>query len=365
MNISILTWSHTINYGGSLQAFALQYYLRAQGYNVHEIEYTRDNDHIFNSKLLELRSYIWQNTGKRLLEDKTREIKFAKFYDENFLYHDKKYNCLEDFLSTPIDADAFIVGSDQVWNPNMIRNDEVWFLNFTEKKKISYAASFGLSALTKEYARFCMPLIDQFDAISVREATGRNIIRQYLPNKKVETVIDPVFLLDRDTWAKYAISNQRRKYVLCYYMPGNSKVEKKIADAANTYAIKHGIDVINIGKREYGKLMFWQNNLYGLGQSDFLGLFMNAEAVFTNSFHGTAFSIIFEKPFCSFVDSTQRNNNVSSRITDILSAINCSNVLANIDIKDKEPNIIGKESQRILSNLITKSKEFLLTAIEE
>lgn len=362
--IGILTYSNSINYGACLQTYALQAYLKEQGFSVEEINYSMQGKRNQQKMFFRIRSFIWKNTLRAILKDRKREKKTALFRKAHIQYTDRVFYNFED-LKECHHFDSVIVGSDQVWNPQMIGMDPAWFLSFAgSAKKLAYGASFGISKIPDEYQQFFINHLKHMNAISVREESGAEIVESLI-KKKPAVVVDPVFLLNRSQWEQILVLPPKSKYILCYYMPGFPEVEAQIARCAQEYAHKHGLQVVNLGKRELAKLQFRRENLFGEGPAEFLGWIRNAEAVITNSFHGTAFSLIFEKKFLSVVGQQSGRPDLSSRITNLLSRLDMEDwIMRPGQDEGTEPKIIPEKSKETLQREIEKSKYFLYHALE-
>lgn len=363
--IGILTTSNSINYGACLQTYALQRYLRDEGYAVEVVDFRPQAKGRNQSALRRIRSFVWDNTLRLLLHDRKRDTLTKSFREEYINYSESAFFNAEELKNSSL-YETMIVGSDQIWNPRYAMFDDgVWFLDFPQvSRKVAYAASFGVSALPEcnkeEYAR----RIKIMDAVSVREETGASIIRElvgYRPN----VVMDPVFLLGKEQWSRFAVEPQKSNYVLCYYMPGFPRVEKEIKLQALRLAKEKNLEIINIGKRELSKLELGGHNVFGVGPREFVGLIANAGCVVTNSFHGTAFSILFEKEFLSIVDSGSGSKALSSRLVDLLERIHAGNSLKDL-AKDGACScgVVPPEGVEILRQEIKASKLYLKKALD-
>lgn len=361
--IGLLTYSRSINYGACLQTYALQTYLKEYGFSTEEIDYRAQGHSNHLGLYQSIRSFVWQKTLRVLLKDRKREKKTELFQTKNTQYSEQVFHSFED-LKKCYPYDYVIVGSDQVWNPKMIGKDPSWFLDFVDKgKKIAYGGSFGISKLPNEFKQFYEMNLRNIDMISVREESGAKIVED-LTKKKPLVVVDPVFLLERLKWEKVLVCPTQEKYVLCYYMPGFPEAEAQIGRLARAYASKLGLKVLNIGKRETAKLQFRSGNLFGIGPAEFVGLVRNAEAIITNSFHGTAFSLIFEKKFLSVAGHKNGGIDLSSRITDFLSRLDMQEwVVSPLQQKIVDPRCIPENCRKILQQEIKKSKQFLFDAL--
>ncbi|MGN8786413.1 polysaccharide pyruvyl transferase family protein, partial [Blautia sp. HCP3S3_D9] len=249
--IAILTiFNNNNNYGGVLQAYALQYVLRKKGYIADVVVYINGKNPIYKSVGSQLKQYkineivhkvLAKVEGKvfskkiiNILED--REYLFNNFR-ENYINKSEPYddNTLRDSQRI---YDAYICGSDQIWNPNAARNG--FLLSMIDEKhyKIAYAASIGRSVLTEYEKSIMIPLIKRFDFVSVREKTAQAI----LSNSGVEdvnVVLDPTLLIDKVEWE--ALCNKelaKEKYVLCYFFSDSREYRKKIEKYCKLYNLK-------------------------------------------------------------------------------------------------------------------------------
>lgn len=365
--IGILTFCQSINYGACLQTFALRKYLENNGFNAVIIDYVPnyENEDDPRNILQRIRSWVWEKTLRRFLRDYKRISKTITFKEKYFKFTKKRYFDPKQLRDNSENFVCCIVGSDQVWNPRYVGSDMTWFLDFTDTKRIAYAASFGISELPPKYVPIYRRYLQDFDNITVREETGANIVKDLI-GVKPEVVLDPVFLIDKHEWQNMAVSVVGYKYVLCYYMPGFPDVEKKIAEIAKKYAKETNATIVNIGKHEISKLKFWENNCFGISPEEFLGLVNGAEMVITNSFHGTAFSLIFGKKFISVVnDKNNIQSNVSSRIVDLLSKIGGLEHLCRVnDLKVPGLDEMGYDYKQLIEQEKQKSKLFLKRVLE-
>lgn len=214
--------------------------------------------------------------------------------------------------------DVYIVGSDQVWNPGTGMNIEPYFLTFAPegKRKISYASSFGVTSIAPAYKAKFRELLNNLDQISVRESAGVNIVKE-VANKHAELVLDPTLLLNKAEWntCGSGINLNEGKYVLVYEVHPSEKIQQIALD----YAHKNDMPVYRVGVRG---IFNWKTkgitNLVDIGPADFVSLFENAAMVFTNSFHGTAFSVNLGKDFYTVLSKTGKKN---SRMTSLLSIL--------------------------------------------
>ena len=215
--VGIITY-YGKNYGGMLQAYALQRVVKQNGYDCKIIS----NDFLnietkfkkvkkIAKKLIyvgfNLTTYFKKRKAMRrypLQRDKNAE-KFEKFLKANIEIDYTGYTKYKQYLNSPPQYDIYLMGSDQIWNPNLYMDNGFYFAEFAPKSsfKISYASSIGVSAVTKKQAKFMKPLLNDIDIISTREDDGAKIV-EAITNKKARVVLDPTLLLNKDEWSAVA-----------------------------------------------------------------------------------------------------------------------------------------------------------------
>lgn len=370
MKIGILTYQYAMNYGAVLQVFALKSYLSDCGYEVHIINYDSSYLYAQNRSLKAKVVSATLNFVKSFMGAKKKKKRFDSFRrDKLYLANDvmSEKKSLEEYLECN-HFDAVIVGSDQVWNPEINGNDDVYYLNIANNiQKISYAASFGVTYISDESQEHLKECLERFDAISVRENTGREIIADMGLDSTV--VLDPVFLPEKAMWEKIAseLPLVKDPYILCYILPGDNKVERKIETTARQLHIKTGKKVVFLGRKEYKRFSNDGKDYVSASPEEFVNLFRYADIVITNSFHGTAFSVIFEKCFCSIINKDfHGEKQLSSRLTDLLHDLNADNRLFSVNDDVSVPNEMDySEINGKLKVLKKKSEEFLDSALQE
>lgn len=322
--IGVITYHKSINYGANLQACALQMALTEMGYVPECINY--HNQQMWLSsvpRVRQLRHITWRNIS-RSLAGTEREEKTKEFRSKYLQISATQYSELEALHSTPPQYDAYITGSDQVWNPYIQGNDPSYFLTFAPRgrRRIAYAASFGIKKIPEQFINNYRKWLSRIQYLSTREIEGKEIIKQLI-GRDVEVTLDPTLLIDQEQWRQIAIPyDDDKPYILCYYMPGDKVVNRSITDIARQVSTHTGWNVISIGQKEYMRLIPWKRAIFDAGPAEFLGLIQNASFIVTNSFHGTAFSVIYQKPFIVPVNSTlPAEKALHSRITSLLRTI--------------------------------------------
>lgn len=294
MNVGIITMHAARNYGAVLQTYALQEEIRRMGFAAEIIDYRRSNQTELGYLFDINKNYKNNLIRKVMFFSKTFFPKirsshiFSDFRKRKLYLSEKTFvgpNPEEHF---PV-YDVYCVGSDQVWNPNANNGfDANYFLEKVQGKKISYASSIGTDELSDNDLQYIKVHTGDFSYISVREISSVYLLRKV--GIECVNVIDPVFLLSPNEWLNFAELRARDKYLLVYYFGNAEKIllrAKKIADSRNLKIVR-----ISVGYERYHGDQFVERFIT---PEQFVGLFANAEAVITNSFHGTAFSIIFKK----------------------------------------------------------------------
>lgn len=361
MKIGIVTLYGNFNYGNRLQNYALQEILKKLGHESKTLVIKNEKKQLKEI----LKKFLEKENGKLKIK-KVKDIKREKNFD-NF----NKKNIDRDILNS-VDGkfdtelnkkyDYFIVGSDQVWNPNFWyekKEGEEYYnylLKFVEpKKRISYAASFGVSKLDKYWEEKFKEELEYFRALSVREEEGKKIINRF-SIENVEVVLDPTMLLTKEEWIKLEekVNNLPSKYILVFFL-GNIDTETNIY--IENIAKKNNLEVINF-------MSIDDINIYSINPAQLIYLIRNAELVITDSFHLTVFSIIFQKAFLSLKRKQQGMKDMSSRLTTLLKKIKLEKRMEFL----KESDIFKcnfEETEKILENERKKSINFLKKALED
>ena len=321
-SVGTITFHESINFGAILQAYAIQQVLMDLGHNTEIIDYLNPRRKRVNFSVIRLMAhYTWNQVVARVLVGTDRKRKTEEFRRQHLRLSARTYCSAASIHADPPLYDAYITGSDQVWNPINNANDSTYFLTFAPsgRKRISYAASFGVAEIRDEFARGYAEWLRQIQCPSVREFEGKRIVHELTGSEPV-MVLDPTLLLGAAQWNRIAVPSENSgPYILCYYMPGDKLVNKSITGLARQVAKKTGWRVIAIGEKEYQRLNPFRHSIFSAGPAEFVGLLRNASYVITNSFHGVAFSIIYRIPFIVPINrglSPQRA--LSSRITTLL-----------------------------------------------
>lgn len=360
-----------MNYGAVLQAYALKSYLESLGHEVEILNYNTSYLYLQNRPFqAKIKSFAW-NIVKICLGGKKKIVSFDNFRKQKLelsKFELKSHAEITNYAASQ-DFDAFIVGSDQVWNPKINGGDTAYYLDFAnDQLRISYAASFGVSVIEDIERKLILDNLLKFNAISIREYTGLNILAPLSENTNLDVVLDPVFLPDLSVWNQIAGDRiMNNKYILCYVMVGDKALESRTVQIAKQYRIQTGSQIVFVGRKEYYRFKNDGTDLVSASPEEFVNLIKYAEFVVTNSFHGTAFSTIFSKQFYSLINTEiSKEKQLSSRICDLLEKVGLMDRVLDLKNDYDFANVIEyKAVQKQLDILKEKSKQFLLKSLEK
>lgn len=350
MKIGILTLPLHTNYGGLLQNFALQQALKQLGCCVYTIDIQ-----IKKSLFAEVRTYVslllkhnrLRKNGKPVFPGlpNSREIAIIRTYTNKFIK--ENISTTRPYFVSDLKGlrgfDAIIVGSDQVWRKAYCPDIRAFFLGFlkptSKVRRIAYAASFGVDHLeyNQKTIRMCSKLVERFDAISVREYSGVALFRKYFGMSPAH-LVDPTLLLGRNDYLRLLnLQGAKPKGSLTtYVLDESSRVSEVVAFAEKEL----GLMVNRLGPKKH----FSKKNRSQIDQcvyppvEDWIRGFYDADFVITDSFHGTVFSIIFQKPFVA-IGNSERG---LSRFKSLLSKLGLASQLY-IPSNDFDQNLLSKK----------------------
>ena len=324
MKLALLTFHNAMNYGAILKSYALQTYLTDEfNCEVTIVNYTPAYfKKVFFNPMKPLTACGLKNKLKsmaklvlRYRETKNislKEVKLKEFISKNLNTSQIVYKPIEEES-----YDAYVVGSDQVWNLELLQNDLTYLLDFvTNTRKISYATSFKISDVDEFALNAYKKFLPTFDFISVRE---RNL-SDYLAQIGITStsVLDPTLLIDSKFWMDQTDSCRliRKRYLLLYYV----NLPDRLVSEAFEYANKNNLIVVSLNSLHNHK-GYIDYSYASIEQ--FLNLSKYADAIFTTSFHGFVFSIIFQKKMYFEVPQNSYNNN--ERLLDLANKLELSN----------------------------------------
>ncbi|MBE5756515.1 MAG: polysaccharide pyruvyl transferase family protein [Clostridiales bacterium] len=370
MKASVMTLSLSNNYGATLQAYALVRKMNNLGIDTVAYKYIDKKRLTYGLTFKQKIYYFLWNFFKNTITLNKRNRLFKKFRKKNIPYTTKRYHNNKELCKNPGEYDVYLSGSDQIWNPDLFLYDLSYFLNFVPKgkKKVAYASSFGKSSFQSKYAETCGALLKDFSHIAVREESGINIVKE-LSGQDAECVLDPTLLLTAEEWeiVTEKAKKKAKKFngILCYIMPGKKSVVDKIKETAEKLSKEKGLPIKYIGIKEYQIFKYGIKNCdIFVSPEDFVCYFKNASCVVTNSFHGTAFSLTFNKDFYVPIDGKIANGvALHERVLSILSKTGAENALVPVDEDINLKELNKKEVQEKLSKERTLSLEYLKKSI--
>lgn len=354
--LGIITIHSVYNYGAMLQAFALSQYFHSRHIPSEIVDYRpywlcKDYQFYYRDLVLRPRSALWHL--KQYFLHRGKFSRFDRFLVEKMPLSTTTYHDFESLKTH--DYDVLVTGSDQIWNPLITGWDESYLLTFDQNRsfKIAYSSSFGTSKIPDDWSSTVKNALSDFEILGVRESTGKHIIEVLLPDKQVSQVLDPVFLLGDVYWRELSCPELTPEfdYILVYALEVNDEIIKYAA----ALAASEGLKIVSIHPF-VENFDFADLSLNDAGPREFISLVDNAKFVVTNSFHGTAFSIILDTPFCCIPHSS-----TGTRMTSLLSTIG----IKSKEIVLEEQGIavpiftLTATSKTTLGNLIYESKKVL------
>ncbi len=345
--VGIITLHYVDNHGGVLLAYALQEKIRQLGYEPFLIEYDPTpvpsrvahftktwlrRIRLLPSYLLKIGSFfrrlalaglamparhMHKSSGKRA-------VAFASFRSRFIRTTSQSWRTEESLVKAPPRFDAYVCGSDQIWNPYMCRPnhspgfDGAYFLDFAPKEqRVSYAPSVSVPEIPESHKASFSRLASGVRFLSCREEAGAKLIEEAV-GRPVKVVVDPALLLTSSDWHLVAKKPAEARYIICYFL-GEGRHYREFALSLSR-RLGLVLKVISADPADADQLE--GEYCQDIGPDEFLGLIESAECVCTDSFHGTLFSIIFERPFFVFErPGSSGSKSMSSRIHSILSRL--------------------------------------------
>ncbi len=372
------------NYGSLLQAFALQQYLIQHGVENELIFYVKRNlfkqfMRLFNLPLLKAKIGVWKRKVKIAVNPKLK----YNFKERNSAFYDFFTNnmiCSCPYIGrTALKAgtanySAFILGSDQVWNP-MNYGVDFYTLTFIpkEKLKVTYASSFGVSSIPSTQYKGTCKFLKRIDSISVRELSGQKIVKGLI-DKDVSVVVDPTLLFNSVQWDELLPKKRMcaEQYIFCYFVGNNIAHRNAVKMLAEKMELRL-VFIPHVDEYVPKDNEFVDNEFAHVGPSEFVNLIKHANFICTDSFHATLFSIQYHKKFIVFDRYKEgQKGNMNTRLASILSILGLQNRRANkydetvlsriaedIDYEtvDKRLEAFKQSSYEYLTNIISKLKE--------
>jgi hypothetical protein len=378
MKIAIMTQPLGKNYGGMMQAYALQKILRDLGHDVTTIDY---NNYLQPSFLKNVLRLTYRSLKKFLGKRKAPinldlKLEYVLENTHNFIQENISLSesiNTEDGLINHFDNSNYhvvIVGSDQTWRPKYSPNIYNYFLSFLKEdkkiQKIAYASSFGVDdwEFTKEETLKCSILAPQFDAISVREESAVGLCKKYL-SVESECVVDPTLLLSKEDYIALLGSRYndgKEEGVFTYVLDRNEGKKNIINNISNKLSLQTFSCQANCSLTSLECESLDDYKMPAV--EDWLASFANAKFVITDSFHGVIFSIIFNKKFIA-IGNVDRG---LARFKSLLTMFHLESRLVLNESNITDSLINDEIDWSVVSNLLGKnrqlSKEFLINSIK-
>ena len=384
LKVGILTVHKSkVSYGGSLQAFSLWSFINSMGYTCEIIDLYRPvikgyvhkvsclNDILVKTKQ---NNPLFKRTIKNcivlykklpyLKKHKLKSIRFQSFNSK--ISYSQSFKSIDSLYQHPPNYDVYIAGSDQIWNPDMPFENEPYLLSFVKgsARRISYASSFGRDNLPEIISKYYAKYLKKFNAISVREDTGCNLVEQMIGIRPMLT-LDPTMLFNRDFWTLEAIdSDIKEEYLFCFMLNFDNEI---ISYAAEICKKKNLVLVLCLSSFfKYSNNSVRVVDATDSGPKEWLGWIKNAKFVLTDSFHGTVFSILFEQPFIAYVKDNKSISNKSSRIASLLNLLSLQSCYYNtLSFMDINLEIDYSKVNVKLKKHRDNSKDYLITALSK
>lgn len=323
MNVKVITRHGPSNYGSLLQSIATLRIVEQLGHECTIIDYQRKDERGLNMVLTQLSQKSGFTNPLKKIAYVAARYPIEKLAQSRFDCMRHKYLNLTPRCSNhqdleQLDADIFLTGSDQVWGPTMCGiYDTAYFLQFIPKKakRFAFAASFGKTMFDEQTEDAYKQMLSTYNGIAVRESSAVKLMEKWGLNNCFGQVLDPTLLLDTTEWARLMISDdiqnkyEGKKYILVYQIHN----DPKLSQYANELAAKIGLTLIRVNPFMHQR--FRGGRFINCPDaSEFLSLFKNATYIVTDSFHGTCFSINFNKQFIEILP----NNATGTRNMSIL-----------------------------------------------
>ena len=369
------------NYGSQLQSYATTVELARRNIDFEVIRYKKKitplllvkslprllNPVFINDRIIETsQKKMMLKLHPQLAQDNAvRNAAFDKFSQSRFKKLSPVYYGYEQLREQSKKYTAVMVGSDQLWSPSGITSN-FYNLMFADDNtvKISYATSFGVSQINPRYHKIYNTFLNRLNFISVRENSGKKIVEE-LSSNKAEVVCDPVILLDAEQWLK-EIPNKRlydEPYIFAYFLGKSAEYR----DAVTKFAKQKDLKIVTEPHMDsYNKAdeNFGDYTPFDIGPAEFVNLIRNAEYVFTDSFHGSVFSMLYQKQFLVFNrysdnSSSSKNSRIDSFCKNyVLSDRRYNGNIADVENKINYEDVLGKVDEHR-----QKSKAFLDRAL--
>lgn len=377
--VGIVTSARELNYGALLQAYALQKVVSDMGYETSLLWWDNQKVSRRDVRLIKLWAIAWSflchpsiikksiGANSRTFEKDFTErskVMFQEFEDECLNITFLNYRKMKSFASDNA-CKAIIAGSDQIWNSYALYIDPFYYLRFAPKtKRIAYAPSLGKNDIPDYNQGKMRKYIRDFKSLSVREQSGAKLINE-LTGLDVPVVLDPSFLMDNELWRKLERKIELpSKYLLFYFL---DEPNTECLSILKSVAEERNLPVISIPYRFDSHTAINNLEYVDAGPREFLYLIDNADIILTDSFHGTAFSINYNKEFVVFDRQYGKNQTQVSRLLDLLRTFELSTrfVRRKDEMPDLTKTIDYDGVNRTLNELRKHSMEYLALSLSK
>lgn len=354
--VGIITVHHFFNYGSVLQAYATQRIFEKLGYNAYIIDY-RSPDVVYATNKFIKYEYPDDSYHRQLerMHKNVRQIlkfilgkilgfrlsslmglKNADILSSGMgLKLSRRYNSLRELYEDPPIYDVYVVGSDQVWNTNITYNNPAYFLSFANfGKRIAYSTSIGIPYIPREALADFKKGLQNLSAILLRETEAVSYVKSL--GFTASWVLDPTLMLSKEEWK--SISNRDTKipyknYVLAYFLD----VDEYCFNLLETVSLEKSLPIIYIGKKnkKFSDKYYYTGILTA---REFLSFFLKADVIVTNSFHGMAFALNFNKILVATYRGKESSSSMNSRHRTLIEKFN---LFSNIYSEDKDVSKIS------------------------
>ena len=366
MKVGIFTFPNSQSFGAALQMYALYRAIQKLGYDVEIInyqnQYMKSCKHVIGDSLSK-RARLFASNMIHMRQRKA----FLKFENANMCkYPSRVVNDSKKLYDIANRYGAVVCGSDQVWNPDITGSDISYFLSFCGEntKRIAYAPSFGVEEVPDNFGNLISAELSKFSALSVREKAGSDLAKR-LVGQELTIVSDPTFLLSYDEWTSIELPHRfsNQDYILYYTIKSSESLWRQCKELSK----KTGLKIIRVGGnaikriKNKGSMIDYACDLSPI---EWLSLVHNARYIVTNSFHGTAFSIIYNKDF--YVEFSSHTNSRLKQIVELAGLDarvlkdSVEIIPSNIDFVKVEENMrsIKKTSAEYLKNALDEAKKY-------
>lgn len=353
--VCIVTLYGNYNLGNKLQQYAVQvqclkHGIKTRALKVYDVG-TSNKPQLVVKVINLLRRAKYKITEKNMFLNNH----FEEFQKEHLLMEKNSVFSNENNKRLTKKYDYFLVGSDQVWNPDFGLKGDLTFLEFAKNNRISFSASIGVDKVPDELKDKYIKGLNGLNHISVRENKAKEIVKELTKREEVEVLVDPTMLLSKEEWQKVAKRPENmteKKYILTYFL-GN--VSKDAKENLEKYAKENDLDIIDV--MDNGNPKDW------IGPAEFVYLEDHAELICTDSFHSCVFGILMETPFIVF-NRVDHNKPMNSRIETLLSKFELEDRKYNGALTEEMLKCDFSKCKDILKEEIKKADKFLRKALE-